>query len=69
MLVINVKKSMFSRVFKESEDSSFVVLDASNDKVQAIYNYPPSFEIEDSLGKKYHRHLCEAAEEGISCKQ
>ncbi|MFP3121755.1 sensor histidine kinase [Ectobacillus funiculus] len=51
LLVINIKKSMFSRVFKESEDSSFVVLDASNDKVQAIYNYPPSFEIEDSLGK------------------
>lgn len=51
LLVVNIKKSMFSRVFKGSEDSSFVVLDSSNHKVQAIYNYPPSFQIDDSLGK------------------
>ncbi|MFD2215704.1 cache domain-containing sensor histidine kinase [Metabacillus endolithicus] len=43
LLVVNVKKSMFSKVFNENDESNFVVLDSDGYSIRPIYTYPQSF--------------------------
>ncbi|WP_235848374.1 sensor histidine kinase [Litchfieldia alkalitelluris] len=49
LLVVNVKKSMFSRVFNESNDSTFIVADPNGRENRMIYQYPPTFNQEFDL--------------------
>lgn len=50
LLVVNIKKSMFSRVSNESDNNKFFVLHSSGQGVNAVYNAPPSFGSEVNLG-------------------
>lgn len=43
LLVVNIKKTMFSKVFNENEESNFVVLDSNQYSTSPIYTYPQSF--------------------------
>jgi len=43
LLVVNIKKSMFSKIFNKNEESNFVVLDSDEYSTQPIYTYPQSF--------------------------
>lgn len=42
LLVVNINKSMFSRVFNETDNSSFMIFDTMG-KVEPIYQYPHAF--------------------------
>ncbi|MEH7250805.1 histidine kinase [Neobacillus niacini] len=42
LLVVNINKSMFSRVFNETDNSNFMILDTM-DRVEPIYQYPHAF--------------------------
>lgn len=43
LLVVNIKKTMFSKVFNENEENNFVVLDSTLHSTSPIYTYPKSF--------------------------
>ncbi len=43
LLVVNIKKTMFSKVFNERNDANFVVLDTNSDNSIPIYTYPETF--------------------------
>ncbi|OAK74006.1 cache domain-containing sensor histidine kinase [Lederbergia galactosidilytica] len=40
MLVVNVRKSLFSKTFNDSKNSKFIIFDDSQDRVRAMYSYP-----------------------------
>lgn len=48
LLVVNINKSIFSRVFKKSGDSAFLIFDHTQGRYHDVYRYPNSFQINDS---------------------
>jgi two-component system, sensor histidine kinase YesM len=45
LLVVNINKSIFSRVFKKSDNSAFIIFDNTQDRFQDVYRYPNSFQL------------------------
>lgn len=43
LLVVNIKKSMFEKVFNESDNSGFMVIDSSQEEMNIVYDKRPSF--------------------------
>jgi two-component system, sensor histidine kinase YesM len=44
LLVVNVKKSMFSRVFNENNDSTFMIVDSNDRQNGILYQFPQTFQ-------------------------
>ncbi|MFD2804671.1 sensor histidine kinase [Litchfieldia salsa] len=44
LLVVNIKKSMFSRVFTENNDSTFMVVDPNGIQKSILYQFPQTFQ-------------------------
>jgi len=47
ILVVNINKSIFSRVFKKSEGSAFLIFDHDQGMMRDVYRYPSSFQISE----------------------
>ncbi|MGI8386636.1 sensor histidine kinase [Robertmurraya sp. P23] len=47
ILVVNINKSIFSRVFKKSEDSAFLIFDHDQGIMRDVYRYSSSFQISE----------------------
>ncbi|WP_033313576.1 cache domain-containing sensor histidine kinase [Saccharococcus caldoxylosilyticus] len=50
LLVVNIKKSIFLKVFNEKENRGFIVLNPSRKGVSVVYDSTSSFHIESNLG-------------------
>lgn len=46
LLVVNIKRSMFTKVFQENEESNFVILDHDQYSINPLYYYPLTFRSE-----------------------
>jgi two-component system, sensor histidine kinase YesM len=44
LLVVNIKKSMFSRVFNENTDSTFMIVDPNDSQKSILYQFPQTFQ-------------------------
>ena len=64
MLVVNVKKSIFGRVFNESGNSQFIILDESGKNVRNMYSYPASFGSEPNIGGNLQNEFQRFSENG-----
>jgi two-component system, sensor histidine kinase YesM len=51
LLVVNIKKSMFSRVLKDDSGSVVAIIDSSRNGVNTVFSYPPILDKELSEGK------------------
>lgn len=47
LLVVNINKSIFSRVFKKSENSAFIIFNQNQGMMRDVYRYPTSFQISE----------------------
>lgn len=43
LLVVNIKKSIFSKIFNEGETNKYLVLGSARQEVHPVYEYPASF--------------------------
>jgi two-component system, sensor histidine kinase YesM len=47
LLVVNIKKSIFSKVLNKGKNNKLLVLDSSGQKINPVYEYPSSFKIQN----------------------
>ncbi len=52
LLVVNINKSIFSRVFKKSDNSAFLILDDSQGIYRDVYRYPSSLQVKESQNRE-----------------
>lgn len=63
-LVVNVKKSIFSKVFNEKGNGHFLILDHSQGRVYNIYQFPDNQHNENSLGVNFSEAYETIGDEG-----